>query len=113
MASNNHSQLSQADLADMGARAEQAADMMRALAHPARLMILCNLAGAERNVNELCAALDMPQAQMSQQLARLRHDGLVVARHCGREHFYRISGSQTEQLILLMHELYCRAPQTD
>ena len=94
-------------LEEMHARAAQAADMMRALSHPTRLMVLCHLAGAERNVNDLCAALDMPQAQMSQQLARLRQDGLVVSRKDGRTVYYKVATASTEQLILTLHDLYC------
>jgi len=100
------------DLKQMELRAHSAAELLRAIAHPARLMILCNLAGSERNVNDLCAAVSMPQAQMSQQLARLRQDGLVTSRRAGREMFYRIASAQTESLILTMYELFCAEGET-
>lgn len=67
--------------------AENAAGMLRALANPSRLMILCNLVQGEKIVGELNADLALSQSALSQHLARLRKDGLV-ATHRESQHIY-------------------------
>ena len=69
---------------EMVAQARMATDMLKALAHEGRLLILCLLQDGERSVSEIEEIMDMPQAAVSQQLARLHLDGLVTARRAGR-----------------------------
>ena len=65
-------------------QARKASDLLKALSHETRLLILCLLSEGEKSVSELEDILDMPQATVSQQLARLRFDRLVTARRDGR-----------------------------
>ena len=62
------------------------AEFFRALAHPARIRLLEVLVGArgEQGVQALQARLDLDQPIVSQQLARLRASGIVVAKKSGR-----------------------------
>ena len=69
----------------MALAAEEAASVMRALSNPSRLLILCQLAEAERTVGEIEVLLGLGQAYVSQQLARLREEGLVAATRDGRQ----------------------------
>ena len=64
----------------MAEAAEEAAACLRAMSNPSRLLLLCELVQGERNVGDLEAALGLGQAYVSQQLARLRGEGRVVAR---------------------------------
>lgn len=48
------------------------------------------------------------QAAVSQQLARLRHEGLVKARRDGKAIYYSLSDPKTTRLIALLYELFCR-----
>jgi ArsR family transcriptional regulator len=87
--------------------ANEAATMLRALSNPSRLLLLCHLVEREKSVSELEAALDLSQAYVSQQLARLRAEGLVAARREGRIVRYRLSDSRIAPVIQTLYEQYC------
>src|SRR3546814_21021185 len=61
-------------------QARKAGDLLKALSHESRLLILCILAEGEKSVSELEELLSMPQAAVSQQLARLRKIGRASCR---------------------------------
>jgi DNA-binding transcriptional ArsR family regulator len=67
---------------------------VRALSHEQRLAILAHLCTKECSVGELERRLDLPQPAVSQQLARLRSDGLVQARREGRTIYYCANGER-------------------
>lgn len=96
------------DALEMSSRAEAAAAMMKALSHEGRLMILCHLSSGEKTVTELEERLATRQSAVSQQLARLRHEGLVACRRDGKSIFYSLSDPKAAQLIALVYELYCK-----
>lgn len=87
------------------AKARRATDMLKSLSHEGRLLILCLLTEGEKSVSEIETAMDMPQAAVSQQLARLRLDGLVAARREGRSIYYSIASKDAARLISTLHDL--------
>lgn len=87
-------------------RAAEAAAFLKALSHEGRLMILCHLAARERSVTELEALLGARQAAVSQQLARLRLEGLVTTRRDGKAIIYAIRDPRVLQQVRLMQELF-------
>ncbi|OXT00441.1 transcriptional regulator [Notoacmeibacter marinus] len=87
--------------------ARRAADFLKALSHESRLIILCILSQGEKSVSELETILNMPQAAVSQQLARLRADDLVDTRRDGRMIYYSIADPQTSTLIELIYNMFC------
>ena len=89
-------------------QARKASDMLKALSHETRLLILCILAEGEKSVSELEDILSMPQATVSQQLARLRFDRLVNARRDGRMIYYSIADEEVSSVIATLYELFCR-----
>jgi DNA-binding transcriptional ArsR family regulator len=89
-------------------QARKASEMLKALSHENRLLILCLLAEGEKSVSELEDIMDMPQAAVSQQLARLRFDGLVNARRDGRSIHYSIASEEVSSVIETLHQLFCR-----
>lgn len=93
-------------------KARKATDMLKALSHEGRLLILCLLTDGEKSVSEIEAAMHMPQAAVSQQLARLRLDGLVNARRDGRNIYYSIASSDATRLIETLHELLHATPRS-
>ncbi len=95
---------------DMTASAQAAADMLRALSHEARLMILCMLADGEKSVNELEGLLDLRQSSVSQQLARLRADRLVEKRRDGKTIYYSLASNEARAVINVLYDIYCRPP---
>ncbi len=93
---------------DMVGHARSARDLLKALAHETRLMILCLLVQEERSVGELEQLMGLRQPSVSQQLARLRFDGLVNARREGRTIFYSLGSDEAKQVVTLLYELYCQ-----
>ena len=74
------------------ARAATTTDAFNAVAEPRRRQILDLLARGEVPVNDLVAALDVPQPQVSKHLRVLREVGLVEVRDAGRQRMYRLNG---------------------
>lgn len=91
----------------MAEQAAGAAAYLKTLAHEGRLMILCHLCTGEKSVGALEALLNMRQASVSQMLARLRAEGLVAGRRDGKTIHYRLADERTEQVIGLLHSLFC------
>jgi ArsR family transcriptional regulator, virulence genes transcriptional regulator len=92
----------------MSGNAERAADFLKALAHQNRLMILCILSEGEKSVSELEEFLSLRQATVSQQLARLRADGLVATRREGKTIYYRLASENARAVVGVVYELFCR-----
>lgn len=72
--------------------------MIRVLGHPIRLRIVEALERGECCVSELQGALGIPQAVMSQQLARMRAAGILRCRRDGVNMRYEIADPR----VLLM-----------
>ena len=96
---------------EMVAQAQAAANFLKALAHEGRLMILCHLSSGEKSVTELETLLDSRQAAVSQQLARLRLEGLVRSRRDGKAIFYSLSDSKVSRTIELVYDMFCKRPE--
>lgn len=88
-------------------QAYQASQFLKALANPYRLMVLCLINGRELSVGELEQHLGLRQPTLSQQLARLREDGLVETRRDGKQIFYRLASEEVRRTIALLDELFC------
>lgn len=104
-------QIAPDELQQMTQNARNATGLLKALAHEGRLMILCYLATGEKSVSELEQLLQSRQAAVSQQLTRLRLEGLVDNRREGKAIFYHISDERAGRMLELLYEMYC-APET-
>ena len=100
----------QVDVGRMGEHAREASEFLKALAHEARLMILCDLLHGEKSVGDLETLLSRRQASVSQQLARLRLEGLVSARRDGRTIYYSIASDKARSIICSLYASFC-APE--
>lgn len=87
--------------------AQAASDFLKAISHEGRLMILCSLANGEKSVAEIEAMLSSRQAAVSQQLSRLRLEGLVTARRDGKQIYYRLTDDRARMIIERVYELFC------
>lgn len=96
------------DLRRMMEKARNASAFLKAMAHENRLVILCLLSERERTVTELEQLLALNQATVSQQLARLRHEGLVATRRDGRQIFYSLPDETTRRFIGALYDKFCR-----
>jgi DNA-binding transcriptional ArsR family regulator len=88
-------------------QARKASDLLKALSHESRLLILCLLVEGEKSVSELEDIMKMPQAAVSQQLARLRFDRLVNTRREGRVIYYSIMSAEVSSVIATLYDLFC------
>ena len=93
----------------MRAHAGDAAGLMKALGNESRLMILCTLVEGERSVSELNEVVALSQSALSQQLARLRQQGLVKTRRESQTIFYSLADGPADRVIHLLHDIYCGA----
>ena len=96
----------------MQKHAPEAAGLMSALGNESRLMILCALAGGERSVGELNEFVPLSQSALSQQLAKLRGQGLVTTRRESQTIYYSLCSGPARQVIELLHGIYCSVPET-
>lgn len=99
------------NVSDMIPAAGKAADLLRSLSHPQRLLVLCALGEEEKSVAELRETLDIDQVPMSQQLMRLRADGLVEARRSGTTVYYRVTRPEVLSVVGALHEAFCPPPR--
>lgn len=98
---------SPAEFDELLEQARKASDLLKALSHESRLLILCLLAEGEKSVSELEEIMNLPQAAVSQQLARLRFDRLVNTRRDGRVIYYSIANAEISAVIGTLYELFC------
>jgi ArsR family transcriptional regulator, virulence genes transcriptional regulator len=89
-------------------QAAEAASLMRALSNESRLLVLCHLAASgELSAGELVGRIGAGQSALSQHLAKLREEGLVATRREAQSVFYRICDPRAEQVLALLHDLFC------
>jgi len=96
------------DIDRMADNAKRASDFLKALAHESRLMILCILTEGEKSVGELEAHLSLRQPTVSQQLARLRGDGLVTTRRDGKTVYYSLASEEARVVVGALYDVFCR-----
>ena len=85
---------------------QAAAEMLRALAHPMRLAILCRLLGGEAAVSVFEEELGLRQPSLSQQLAFLRDAGLVATRRVSKSVIYRLTDARVRPIIAVLRETF-------
>lgn len=96
----------QAEPAARSAAIEEAANIFKTLGHEGRLLILCHLAQGPKSVGELEGMLDARQSAVSQQLARLRIEGLVTARRDGKTIFYSLKDPRIGELLICYARIF-------
>jgi len=102
-----HPDMDPDELDRMMDNATTATNYLKAISHEGRLMILCHLATGEKSVTELEELLSARQAAVSQQLGRLRLEGLVQPRREGKTIYYSLSDERSRRIIGLVYELFC------
>ena len=105
-------EMSQADRDRMAENAARASNFLKAISHEGRLMILCHLSAGEKSVTELEELLSARQAAVSQQLSRLRLEGLVTPRRDGKTIFYRLADDRPQKIMEVVYDMFCK-PDSD
>jgi DNA-binding transcriptional ArsR family regulator len=88
-------------------KARKASNFLKAVSHESRLLLLCLLAERERSVTELENILSLRQSAVSQQLARLRYDGMVDTRRDGKTIYYSIANDDVRRVISVIYDIFC------
>lgn len=96
------------DMDRMAQNAQRASNFLKAISHEGRLMILCHLTSGEKSVTELEELLSARQAAVSQQLTRLRLEGLVTPRREGKAIYYSLTDDRPTQIMEVVYDLFCR-----
>ncbi len=91
----------------MLSKADDAAELLKALANRHRLMIVCQLIGGERSVGELAEFLGIRDSTVSQHLALLRKDGIVATRRDAQTIYYSIGSAPARAVLETLYGIYC------
>jgi len=83
---------------------EEFSEVLKGLAHPARLKILAGLLEDECNVAEIQRTLKLPQSTISQHLRILRDRGIIQARREGRKRCYRVVDDLVRDIMRMLQE---------
>jgi DNA-binding transcriptional ArsR family regulator len=97
----------QIDLVKLRAAAGEAGKLLKALANPDRMLLLCQMTQGEFAVKELETMTGIAQPTLSQQLTVLREERLVTTRREGKQIFYSISSSEALAVLQVLYQLYC------
>lgn len=91
----------------MQAAADEASELLKALANRHRLLILCQLVDGERSVGQLAEFLGIRDSTVSQHLALLRRDKIIAGRRDGQTIWYRIESEPARNVITALYGTYC------
>ena len=90
--------------------AVKASRLLKTLANPDRLLLLCQLTQGEHGVSEMEALVGVLQPTLSQQLAVLREEGLVTTRREGKQIFYSIASPDALAVMQVLYQRFCASP---
>lgn len=99
------------DAAEMARHAAAAAELLKALAHPARLLVMCRLVDGEASVGELQQQVGLSMSALSQHLAVLRELALVSTRRQSQTIFYSLADGPALSVIQALYDAYCAPKQ--
>ncbi len=95
------------DMRAMRLAATKAGGLLKALANPDRLLLLCQLSHGEHCVSELEEVLGIQQPTLSQQLGVLREERLVITRREGKQIFYSIASKEALAVMQVVYQQFC------
>lgn len=95
------------DMQAMQTAAAKASRLLKALANPDRLLLLCQLTQGEHGVSEMEALVGVLQPTLSQQLGVLRQEGLVTTRREGKQIFYSIASPDALAVMQVLYQRFC------
>jgi ArsR family transcriptional regulator, virulence genes transcriptional regulator len=92
---------------EMSRHAGEAAALLKALSHPARLLVLCQLVAGEASVGELQPITGLSMSALSQHLAVLREMALVQTRREAQTIFYSLAEGPAATVLGALYAAYC------
>ncbi|MNL55651.1 Biofilm growth-associated repressor [compost metagenome] len=95
------------DADKLAAQCETVSGMLKAIAHPQRLKILCSLAEGEKSVSQLEAYCEASQSSVSQYLGKMKSEGLLSSRREAQQIFYKIDNQDLLKLMKSLQKIFC------
>ena len=95
------------ELEEMKETATEVADLLKTMAHPERLMVLCQLVDGEVGAGQLQDNSTLSQSAFSQHLSVLRKKNIVTVRKESQSVFYRLADKRIEALIASFYTIFC------
>jgi DNA-binding transcriptional ArsR family regulator len=99
--------LTRAQVARLHGSAVRVTDLLKAMANPARLMILCQLAEGEKSVGEMESVIGLSQSGLSQHLAVLRRKRIVATRREAQSIYYSLASKEVEEIMAALYRVFC------
>lgn len=99
--------LTRAEVARLRGSAVRVTDLLKAMANPSRLMILCQLAEGEKSVGEMQSTIGLSQSGLSQHLAVLRRKRIVSTRREAQSIYYSIASKEVEEIMAALYRVFC------
>jgi DNA-binding transcriptional ArsR family regulator len=97
------------DAAALDARAEAAAILLKSIANPVRLKMLCAMVDGEQSVGAIAAQVGVRETVVSQHLMRLRAEGIVTYRRQGTTVYYAMADGPARAVMRTLYEVFCGA----
>lgn len=95
------------NLIELQNQADYVTSLLKALSHPDRLLLLCELSQGEYCVSDLEQKVGVGQPSLSQQLGILRKEELVKTRREGKQIFYSIASEDVLAILQLLYQRFC------
>ncbi len=89
------------------ASASQACSLLKCLANPHRLMLICHLMEGRKSVGDLAELVGISQSNMSQHLTQLRLNGLVTSEREAQTIYYSIASEPAREIITVLYQQFC------
>jgi len=99
--------LTRAQVARLRGSAVRVTDLLKAIANPSRLMILCQLAEGEKSVGEMERVVGLSQSGLSQHLAVLRRKRIVATRREAQSIYYSLASKDVEEIMAALYRVFC------
>lgn len=96
------------NLLNLQEKAQYVSSLLKALSHPDRLMLLCELSQGEYCVSELEKKVGVGQPSLSKQLGILRKENIVSTRRAGKQIFYSIASEDISAILMALYQRFCR-----
>ena len=99
--------LTRVEVARLHRSAVRVTDLLKAMANPSRLMILCQLAEGEKSVGEMESVIGLSQSGLSQHLAVLRRKRIVATRREAQSIFYSLASTEVKEIMASLYRIFC------
>jgi DNA-binding transcriptional ArsR family regulator len=89
-------------------KCNEVSSVLKALSHPVRLKILCQVMEGEKTVGELTEFCEISQSAMSQFLTRMKDEGVLTSRKHGTFVYHGLADPKLKKLMKAIKDIYCK-----